>query len=151
MFEDGYISTRQYFTLITGKDTEEAIIMAKKDQLLDSFDIINLDKPITRRRAASIAHSYLHNWLDIPDLSHIYEAEMLRDLYDCRVCANAIAHVFLRNIMGGFWYNDEGERQYSFYEDIKNEPHGILLFLKDEYLECAQAKQIARKLQTIER
>ena len=35
----------------------------------------------------------------IKDLDNIDPAEILRDLYDCRVCVNHIAQIYLRGIM----------------------------------------------------
>ena len=56
-------------------------------------DIINL------KTAARILHFYIRDILEKPDLPDITPAAVLRDLYDCRICVNAIAQMYLRGIM----------------------------------------------------
>ena len=69
---------------------------------------------------------YLLKVKGISDLQDISKADELRDLYDCRVCANHIAQVYLRDIMsakelsvnGGFlWFDLNGEDDTSAIED----------------------------------
>lgn len=55
---------------------------------------------LNRRTAARILHQYLKIELGIPDLADVSSAEMLKDLYTCRVCANHIAQIYVRGIMG---------------------------------------------------
>ena len=69
--------------------------------LIDAEDVHQPDKALTRGDAARLSHLYLLREKNIQDLKNITEAEALRDLYDCRVCANHIAQVFLRGIMFG--------------------------------------------------
>lgn len=56
---------------------------------------------ITRAEAAKAVHLYIRDSLGLPDLANISDAEVLKDLYDCRVCVNHIAQAFLRGIMPG--------------------------------------------------
>ena len=55
---------------------------------------------LNRQTAARIIHQFMVVELGVPDIADIKEAERLRDLYTCRVCANHIAQVYLRGIMG---------------------------------------------------
>ena len=58
-----------------------------------------IDDMLDRRAAAKITHLYIRDVLGIIDLDNINPAEILRDLYDCRVCVNHIAQIYLRGIM----------------------------------------------------
>lgn len=52
-----------------------------------------------RRAAAEIVHGFLKDVLKEKDIADISPAAVLRDLYDCRVCVNHIAQVYLKGIM----------------------------------------------------
>ena len=67
---------------------------------LEYEDQLYSEDPIVRKNVARIIHMYLMKEKGISDLPSIKEAEVLHDLYDCRVCANHIAQVFMRGIMG---------------------------------------------------
>ena len=54
---------------------------------------------LDRRGAARITHLFIRDVFGIKDLDNIDPAEILRDLYDCRVCVNHIAQIYLRGIM----------------------------------------------------
>ncbi len=69
---------------------------------------------INRRNAARIIHNYLLKEKNIPDLSDISEASELKDLYDCRVCVNHIAQVYLRGIMDSKPLSRDGK--YIFFD-----------------------------------
>lgn len=84
---------------------------------IDTEDILLASSEITRKNAARIIHMYLLKVCGISDLP-MTGASVLRDLYDCRVCANHVAQVYLRGIMeardlkknGGFlWFDLDGE------------------------------------------
>ena len=66
---------------------------------IEEQDLINKDKQIDRRNAARILHMYIQNEMDIKDFKDITPAYVLKDLFDCRVCANHIAQVYLRGLM----------------------------------------------------
>ncbi len=66
---------------------------------LEEQDILNADKPLERRNLARILHEYLRRVRgvrDLPDITPDYE---LKDLFDCRICADHIAQVVLRGLM----------------------------------------------------
>ena len=62
------------------------------------FSEEQLHAPATRRDAARILHIFLLQLLKLPD-EDWGEYAKLKDIYDCRICANAIAQVCVRNLM----------------------------------------------------
>ena len=66
---------------------------------IEEQDLINKDKQIDRRNAARILHMYLLNELSIKDVKDITPAYVIKDLFDCRVCANHIAQIYVRGFM----------------------------------------------------
>ena len=52
-----------------------------------------------RADAARILHRYLSEIKKLPDLTDFSPLKDIKDLYDCRICANDIAQVLLRMIM----------------------------------------------------
>ena len=52
-----------------------------------------------RKDAARILHCFLSKIKRLPDLTAFSKLSDIKDLYDCRICANSIAQVLLRGIM----------------------------------------------------
>ncbi len=67
---------------------------------LEDSDQRHPEAPLNRQTAARIIHTFLLIELQLPDLQDISPATKLKDLYTCRVCANHIAQVYSREIMG---------------------------------------------------
>lgn len=67
---------------------------------LEDSDERHPESMLNRQTAARIIHQFMVVELGVPDIADIKEAERLRDLYTCRVCANHIAQVYVRGIMG---------------------------------------------------
>ena len=97
---------------------EDCISYGIRKGWLEFEDELYSDEPVLRKNEARILHLFLLKELGIKDLQDIQKAGELRDLYDCRVCANHVAQVYLRGIMdagdiavkGGFlWFGLEGE------------------------------------------
>ena len=89
----------------------------RKEGWLEAEDEVFKDSPITRKNVARICHMYLLKVMNIADLD-MSGANKLKDLYDCRVCANHVAQVYMRGIMdaknimrdGEFlWFDLDGE------------------------------------------
>ena len=53
---------------------------------------------VLRRDAARVLHIFLMQILKLPD-EDWGEYTRLKDLYDCRICANAIAQICVRSLM----------------------------------------------------
>ena len=82
-----------------GKDKEDVLAQALKEGWVCAEDAHDADRPLTRRTAARILHEYVRLVKGLEDLADISEAGCLRDLYDCRICVNHIAQVYLRGLM----------------------------------------------------
>ena len=67
---------------------------------LEDSDERHPENFLNRQTAARIIHQFMVVELHMSDVADISAAEKLRDLYICRVCANHIAQVYLRGIMG---------------------------------------------------
>ena len=67
---------------------------------LEDSDERHPETLLNRQTAARIIHQFMVVELHVPDIADISAAEKLRDLYTCRVCANHIAQVYVRGIMG---------------------------------------------------
>ena len=64
---------------------------------------------LNRQTAARIAHQFLRIECNLPDIEDISPAAILKDLYNCRVCANHIAQIYLRGIMCAQEYQTENQ------------------------------------------
>lgn len=67
---------------------------------LEDSDERHPQAPLNRQTAARIIHMFLLIECGLQDLSDITPATNLKDLYTCRACANHIAQVYCRGIMG---------------------------------------------------
>lgn len=67
---------------------------------LEDSDERHPESLLNRQIAARIIHQFMVVELHVPDIADISAAEKLRDLYTCRVCANHIAQVYARGIIG---------------------------------------------------
>ena len=75
------------------------LLYGHKRGWLEYADETNPHKPLDRRTAARIIHQFMKIEMHIPDETDISQAENLKDLYTCRVCANHIAQVVVKKIM----------------------------------------------------
>ncbi|MCQ2494281.1 MAG: hypothetical protein MJ104_06740 [Lachnospiraceae bacterium] len=66
--------------------------------IYDAQDCMDMSASVERRHAARIFHLILLKKYGVKDIA-IDAASVLLDLYDCRVCVNHIAQVYLRGIM----------------------------------------------------
>lgn len=73
---------------------------------LTDYDVLNADTPLLRKNAARIIHEFLRLELHLPNIDDVSSANKLRDLYDCRVCAQHVMQVYARGIMDGFYVTD---------------------------------------------
>lgn len=111
---------------VFGEDTRDVFSKGLEIGWLEFEDKLYHEDEINRKNIARIIHMYLLKEKGICDLQDISKASELRDLYDCRVCANHVAQVYLRDIMsakelsvnGGFlWFDLNGEDDTSAIED----------------------------------
>lgn len=69
------------------------------EYFFDNYPPEKLELKLTKKIAARIIHEFMVNILKWPDLEW-QEAGKLKDIYDCRVCAGAIAQVYERGLLG---------------------------------------------------
>lgn len=109
MVEDE-ISTREFVELLwrefvcdaegmKQKKETDAMEIAKRHGVVNEQDALSADRPLVRNAAARILHEFLLRELGERDLTDISGAGVLQDLYDCRVCVNHVAQVFLKGIL----------------------------------------------------
>ena len=124
---------------VFNEDTGDVFSKGLEKGWLEFEDKLYRDDDIARKNIARIIHMYLLKEKGIPDLQDISKAGELRDLYDCRICANHVAQIYLRGIMGAkelsvngvfLWFDLNGEdnqssieeyllRAYRIFNDIK--------------------------------
>ena len=114
------MTTEDFISLFceeAGEDPVNIFEQGRQAGWLEAQDEAFRQDPVTRKNGARILHMYLLKVRKIKDLD-IKDAEVLRDLYDCRICANHVAQMYLRDVMdakdlmegGGFlWFDLDGE------------------------------------------
>ncbi len=107
-----FITVGEFVNLLTGLDMKSA----RDKGLLEAADELSWKEPIKRRSAARILHEYMKKELGIKDLPDISTAEELKDLYDCRICVNHIAQVYLRCIMDGVTIKGISEKPLKIFD-----------------------------------
>ncbi|MCR5119956.1 MAG: hypothetical protein K6B44_10130 [Lachnospiraceae bacterium] len=87
------------YQALTGEAVSDATDRAFGRGWIEAHDRKEAEENISRLDAARIVHLFLLKETEIPDLKDISGAAVLRDLYDCRVCVNHIAQVYLRGLI----------------------------------------------------
>ena len=93
----------------TGEEYSDVYIRGRRAGWLEEADQLYPDAAISRKNVARILHQYLLKVRNIPDIGDISEAYKLKDLFDCRICANHVAQVYLRGLMDAKNLMKEGE------------------------------------------
>ncbi len=100
---DENITREQFIRLLSGapedKDCDLLLQEALEQRWIEPQDLTDSSATLKRIDAARIIHLYIREVRKTADLPDISGAEILKDLYDCRVCVNHIAQVFLRGYM----------------------------------------------------
>ena len=89
-------------------EQEGIFARGREEGWLEAEEEVFKDSSITRKNVARICHMYLLKVMKVSDLD-ISGAKELKDLYDCRVCANHIAQVYMRGIMDAKNIKRDGE------------------------------------------
>lgn len=82
----------------TGEDLPAEGLGYYLEYFLDNYPPEKLELKLTKKIAARLIHEFMLNVLKIPD-EDWKESGTLKDIYDCRVCANAIAQVYDKGII----------------------------------------------------
>ncbi|MBO4900276.1 MAG: S-layer homology domain-containing protein [Lachnospiraceae bacterium] len=85
----------------TGTDPAEYSMGAYLDVFLHAYPEEKAQVRLTRKTCARILHEFMKNVLGYPDIDWD-RAKELKDIYDCKVCANSIAQVYERGIMAEY-------------------------------------------------
>lgn len=105
------MTTDEFLNLLcqkAGIESEGIYAKGRKEGWLEAEDEVFKDQPVTRKNVARICHMYLQKVMKVNDLD-ISGAKELKDLYDCRVCANHVAQVYMRGIMDAKNIKRDGE------------------------------------------
>ena len=115
---------------IPGEGFEQRLQEGRIRGWIEEQDLLNLEEALDRRAAARILHMYLRIVRGVKDAEDITQAYALRDLFDCRVCANHIAQVYVRGIMESVKIGDmtvfdvygkvTKEEAEAYFERVKN-------------------------------
>ena len=105
------MTTDEFLKLLCQKarmESEDIYAKGRKEGWLEAEDDVFKYQPVTRKNVARICHLYLLKVMKVNDLD-ISGAKELKDLYDCRVCANHIAQAYMRGIMDAKNIKRDGE------------------------------------------
>lgn len=99
------ITIKEFITLLSEHFSpqlplqENIVKYAHQKGWIEDQDEVNQNNPIDKRTAARIIHQFMKIQLKILDTKDITPAEILKDLYTCRVCVNHVSQVFVKGIM----------------------------------------------------
>ena len=119
----------EFVNYLYGEKKAGSIEKAHQSGIIDGYESEHSELTLSRKDAARILHMYMKNVLSIRDIEDITPASVLKDLYDCRVCVNHIAQVYLRGIMNGHEYSN-----------------GLLLFDSDSEISEEEVKEAISKI-----
>jgi hypothetical protein len=85
-----------------GKD----FTVLREEGYIEEQDILGKDEILDRRTVARLMHIYMKKYLGLKDPTDISQAYCLRDLFDCRICAQHIAVMYVLGIMKAVKIND---------------------------------------------
>ena len=121
-------------------DCPDVIEKALQEGWLSAEDSYDAGQSLKRQTAARILHEYIRIIKGVKDLPDISAAEELKDLYDCRLCVNHIAQVYLRGLMKAKKIPGISDRGFLLFDQkgevTEEEAAGILVRL--EALSCSE-------------
>ena len=120
---------QRFISLLMGNDGSDCIEEAHRLGIIDKYESEHSENTLLRKDVARILHLYMTKELEIGDEADISPASVLKDLYDCRVCVNHIAQVYLKGIMKAHAY-----------------PNGLLLFDSGLEISDEEAKEAVNNL-----
>lgn len=88
------------------------IKQARAEGWLEMQEEFSLDEFIERRIVARILHEFLRKKLGEKDEDNWQPAQSLKDLYDCHICVNHVAQMYVKGIMREIAPNIFGTRGY---------------------------------------
>lgn len=103
---------------------------------LEDLDESNLQQFVEKRTLARIIHQFMKIELKMTDKEDISGANVLKDLYTCRVCVNHVAQMYVQRIMDAETVIFENEEILIFNMNrlvFEEEVEKILVVLMDKY------------------
>lgn len=119
---------------VTGEDYSDVYIRGRRAGWLEEADELYPDREISRKNVARILHQYLLRAGGVADIGDIQEAYKLKDLFDCRVCANHVAQVYIRGLMDAKNLMKEGEFLWFDLDGIDDEEKLLETFARTAML-----------------
>ena len=120
----------------TGEEYSDVYIRGRRAGWLEEADQLYPDAAISRKNVARILHQYLLKVRNISDIGDISEAYKLKDLFDCRICANHVAQVYLRGIMDAKNLMKEGEFLWFDLDGVDEDAVVLSQIAEMEYISC---------------
>lgn len=116
------ITTRNFLELLyKNKNIDEEFVEDLRQKgIIRLEDVCNMDDAIERRSVARITHMFLLVEKHEQDIEDITPANKLRDLYDCRICVNHIAQVYLKGIMEAVLIPGMSENEFWIFDSKAN-------------------------------
>ena len=120
----------------TGEEYSDVYIRGRRAGWLEEADQLYPDAAVSRKNVARILHQDLLKVRNIPDIGDIYEAYKLKDLFDCRICANHVAQVYLRGLMDAKNLMKEGEFLWFDLDGVDEDAVVLSQIAEMEYVSC---------------
>ena len=120
----------------TGEEYSDVYIRGRRAGWLEEADQLYPDAAVSRKNVARILHQYLLKVRNISDIGDISEAYKLKDLFDCRICANHVAQVYLRGIMDAKNLMKEGEFLWFDLDGVDEDAVVLSQIAEMEYISC---------------
>ena len=133
------MTEKEFFDLLidtymeqTGEDLAVDNLGYYLDYYLNNYPPEKLELKLLKKTAARIIHEFMVNVLKWPDLDW-GDSTKLKDIYDCRVCANAIAQTYLRGIILASKENVFGGNEVLDLSQGREVIDKLMRLIKNEY------------------
>lgn len=97
LLESIYINNKSYDSF----DDIDVLYKAQRMGIIEEFDLLSADNPISKRNVARIVHNTLTKIINEKDEDDWSVAQYLKDIYDCHRCVAYIAQVYAKGIIPG--------------------------------------------------
>lgn len=97
LLESIYINNKSYGSF----DDTDVLYKAQRMGIIEDFDLLSADNPISKRNVARIVHNTLTKIINEKDEDDWSVAQYLKDIYDCHRCVAHIAQVYAKGIIPG--------------------------------------------------
>lgn len=97
LLESIYINNKSYDSF----DDTDVLYKAQRMGIIEDFDLLSADNPVSKRNVARIVHNTLTKIINEKDEDDWSVAQYLKDIYDCHRCVAYIAQVYAKGIIPG--------------------------------------------------